>query len=341
MAATVLEGLDDIGAILVLSDRSRTEDADIVFIPRACAAAIQDGLANELVGHGHFPLQFEASHGLSRAQCRRLPPFSGRESLTWPSWRRQPLQVVEEHRKVVQRRSHLDSVARGAESPRRWSRSISLSVTMCRLSRRVWKARSLRRGSQQRVGDDHRRQEKREQDGRDEPILPDESALLHLVLTFQPVGSQRRAELVGIEEDHLARHTGRRIGGKEEQRTNALPGGERQAFERLLFGITRCWPEGSGPSTTDSLKRSSVHRRWLEGGPEQDWLSGGTSGIYIRTRALFGLDIAANDARKSCLTIRRSSPVHRRCFRQSHARPCHRSPSLGPDLARHKPIERM
>jgi hypothetical protein len=83
------------------------------------------------------------------------------------------------------------------------------------------------------------------------------------------------------------------------------------------------------PVNHGQLERSSVHRRWLEGGPEQDWLSGGTSGIYIyiRTRVPFGLDIAANDARKSCLTIQRRSPVYRRCFRQSHARPRHRAPS--------------
>jgi hypothetical protein len=68
VAAAVLEGLDDSGAVLVLPDRSRTEDADIVLVQRACAPPIQDGLANELVGHDHFLYRFKATRGLSCAQ---------------------------------------------------------------------------------------------------------------------------------------------------------------------------------------------------------------------------------------------------------------------------------
>src|SRR5262245_9633911 len=40
---------------LVPANSSRAEDADIVFIQRAHAAAIDDGLVNDLVGHGWFP----------------------------------------------------------------------------------------------------------------------------------------------------------------------------------------------------------------------------------------------------------------------------------------------
>lgn len=65
MAAAVLEGLDDSGAVYVLPDRSRTEDADVVFIQRACATAIEDGLANELVGHDRSLCRLKATRGLS------------------------------------------------------------------------------------------------------------------------------------------------------------------------------------------------------------------------------------------------------------------------------------
>jgi hypothetical protein len=54
-AATVLEGCDNLCAGLIFADCSRAEDPDIVFIQRACALAIHDGLANDLVGHGQFP----------------------------------------------------------------------------------------------------------------------------------------------------------------------------------------------------------------------------------------------------------------------------------------------
>jgi hypothetical protein len=50
--AAVLEDFDNFRACLVLANGSRAEDADIVFIQRAHAAAIDDGLANDLVGHG-------------------------------------------------------------------------------------------------------------------------------------------------------------------------------------------------------------------------------------------------------------------------------------------------
>lgn len=68
--AAVLEGFDDSGAVLVLPDRSRTEDADIVFIQRACATAIEDGLANELVGHGRSICRFKC-RPYRRFQARR------------------------------------------------------------------------------------------------------------------------------------------------------------------------------------------------------------------------------------------------------------------------------
>jgi hypothetical protein len=50
--AAVLEDFDNFRACLVLANGSRAEYADIVFIQRAHAAAIDDGLANDLVGHG-------------------------------------------------------------------------------------------------------------------------------------------------------------------------------------------------------------------------------------------------------------------------------------------------
>jgi hypothetical protein len=72
--AAILESLDHIGAMLVPAKRSRTEDADIVFIQRACATSMQDGLVNELVGHGHPLLPFKATRCLSASMQVLIAP---------------------------------------------------------------------------------------------------------------------------------------------------------------------------------------------------------------------------------------------------------------------------
>jgi hypothetical protein len=53
--AAVLEDFDNLFARLVLAYGSRAEDADIVFIQRAHASAVHDGLPNDLIGHGWLP----------------------------------------------------------------------------------------------------------------------------------------------------------------------------------------------------------------------------------------------------------------------------------------------
>ena len=93
----------------------------------------------------------------------------------------------------------------------------------------------LRLGAQERVGNDHRCQKKREEDGRHEPVLPYKARFGHLG-TFQCVGGLRGLELVGIDGDDFAGLTGLRIGRQEKQRPHALPCGERQALNQFLFG---------------------------------------------------------------------------------------------------------
>jgi hypothetical protein len=77
-AATVLEGCDNLCAGLIFADCSRAEDPDIVFIQRACALAIHDGLANDLVGHGQFPSAVRG-HSLPLLRWPQL------QSLSWIS----------------------------------------------------------------------------------------------------------------------------------------------------------------------------------------------------------------------------------------------------------------
>src|SRR5689334_4241133 len=91
----------------------------------------------------------------------------------------------------------------------------------------AFRGRGLSGGAQEREGDDHRRQEEREQGGRDEPVLPDESVLLHLCPDFPARQRQAPRRARWSRWEPLARLARQRIGGKEEQRAGALPGDER------------------------------------------------------------------------------------------------------------------